>query len=68
VPAYWCQVHHAAQDFATGGQTNIDELTLACGPHKRDVTDNGWTTRKRKDGTTEWIPPPAQAGHPPTAR
>jgi len=18
----------------------------------------GWTTRKRKDGTTEWIPPP----------
>jgi hypothetical protein len=55
IPAAWCQVHHAAQDFAKGGQTNIDDLTLACGPHNRDATDHGWTTVK-KDGTTEWIP------------
>ena len=58
VPAYWCQVHHATKDWAAGGETNIDELTLSCGPHNRDVKDGGWTTRKRKDGTTEWIPPP----------
>jgi hypothetical protein len=58
VPAAWCQVHHASQDFARGGQTNIDELTLACGPDNRLATDGGWRTRKRKDGITEWIPPP----------
>jgi len=57
VPAYWCQAHHAKRDWAAGGQTNIDELTLSCGPHNRDVKDGGWQTRKRKDGTTEWIPP-----------
>jgi Domain of unknown function (DUF222) len=57
VPAYWCQVHHATKDWAAGGQTNIDDLTLSCGPHNRDVNEDGWTTRKRHDGTTEWIPP-----------
>lgn len=57
-PAYWCQVHHAKRDWAAGGQTNIDDLTLACGPDNRLVDEDGWTTRKRKDGTTEWIPPP----------
>ena len=60
VPAYWCQVHHADKDWADGGQTNIDELTLACGPDNRLVKEGGWTTRKRKDGRTEWIPPPGQ--------
>ncbi|MEO3761292.1 HNH endonuclease signature motif containing protein [Mycobacterium sp. B14F4] len=58
VPAYWCQVHHADQDWIDGGQTNIDELTLACGPDNRLVSNGGWSTRKRKDGRTEWIPPP----------
>jgi hypothetical protein len=57
-PPYWCQVHHARKDWAKGGRTDIDDLTLACGPDNRLVTDGGWTTRKRKDGTTEWIPPP----------
>ena len=32
-------------------------LTLACGPDNRLVGEGGWTTRKRKDGRTEWIPP-----------
>jgi Domain of unknown function (DUF222) len=57
IPAYWCQVHHT-KDFAKGGRTDIDEETLACGPHNRLATDGGWTTGKRPDGTTEWIPPP----------
>jgi hypothetical protein len=57
-PGYWSQVHHV-QGWATeGGQTNIDTLTLACGPDNRLVEDGGWSTRKRKDGRTEWIPPP----------
>ncbi|MGE5694749.1 MAG: HNH endonuclease signature motif containing protein, partial [Candidatus Sericytochromatia bacterium] len=57
VPAYWCQVHHATKDWAQGGHTDIDDLTLACGPDNRLITDGGWRTRKRDDGTTEWIPP-----------
>jgi len=58
VPGYGCQVHHAEKDWANGGHTNIDDETLACGPHNRLVKEGGWTTRKRKDGRTEWIPPP----------
>jgi hypothetical protein len=53
-----CQVHHAVADWADNGQTNVDDLTLACPTNNRDVKPGGWTTRKRKDGRTEWIPPP----------
>ena len=35
-----------------------DDETLACGPHNRLVKPGGWRTRKRKDGRTEWLPPP----------
>jgi PAS domain-containing protein len=58
VPGYGCQAHHAATDWADGGNTDIDDLDLACGPHNRLVKRGGWTTRKRRDGTTEWLPPP----------
>ena len=58
IPVYWSQVHHATKDWADGGHTDIDNLTLACGPDNRLVKYGGWKTRKRKDGTTEWIPPP----------
>ncbi|BBY67473.1 HNH endonuclease signature motif containing protein [Mycolicibacterium helvum] len=60
-PAYQTQVHHATRDFARGGNTDIHDLTLACGCDNRMVNDgpNGWTTRKRRrDNKTEWIPPP----------
>jgi hypothetical protein len=58
VPGYGCQVHHAQMDWAKGGLTNIDDEALACGPHNRLVKEGSWQTRKRKDGRTEWIPPP----------
>ena len=45
VPAYGSQVHHAARDWADDGQTNVDELGLACGPDNRMVGPGGWTTR-----------------------
>ena len=57
-PAYWCQVHHVEDWVADNGETNINDLTLACGPDNRLVEDGGWTTRKRNDGRTEWLPPP----------
>ena len=52
------QAHHAAQDFGKGGQTNITDLGLACGPDNRLVKEGGWSTRIRSDGRIEWIPPP----------
>ncbi|KUH92775.1 HNH endonuclease signature motif containing protein [Mycobacterium sp. IS-3022] len=57
-PAYHSQVHHAGADWAAGGRTDITELTLACPTDNRAVKPGGWRTRKRKDGRTEWLPPP----------
>jgi Domain of unknown function (DUF222) len=56
VPGYWTEVHHN-DGWARGGQTNVDELTLACkGDHK--LTERGWRTVRLDDGKTQWIPPP----------
>ena len=38
-------------------RTDIDDLTLACGPDNR-LAEKGWTTRKNAKGDTEWLPPP----------
>ena len=56
-PGYWSQVHHLDGWAADDGHTDITKLTLACGPDNRAVEEQGWITRKRKDGRTEWIPP-----------
>lgn len=58
VPGYGCQAHHARKGWAKGGGTDVDDLTLACGPHNRLVERCGWITRRLRDGTTEWVPPP----------
>jgi hypothetical protein len=57
IPAYLTEVHHVTE-WAKSRRTHIDDLTLACGPNHKLVGPGGWTTRKRKDGMTEWIPPP----------
>ncbi|OBG01860.1 HNH endonuclease signature motif containing protein, partial [Mycolicibacter sinensis] len=57
IPGYYCEVHHDT-DHAQTGRTDIDELTLRCGPHHQLITSSGWKTRKRHDGTTETLPPP----------
>jgi hypothetical protein len=56
VSGYYCEVHHV-EDWSKTYRTDIDQLTLACGPHHR-LLEKGWTTRKRANGDTEWIPPP----------
>ncbi|ORV93092.1 HNH endonuclease signature motif containing protein [Mycolicibacterium iranicum] len=58
VPGYWAQVHHAAADWKDDGQTNIDDLTFACGADHRMLDNTGWRTRKNTKGQTEWLPPP----------
>ena len=59
VGPYGCQAHHAVTDWAQGGNTNVDEMALACGPDNRLVhADGGYTTSINADGDVEWQPPP----------
>ncbi len=57
-PGYLTEVHHV-DEWADGGLTNIDKLTLACRADHR-LLDHGWkkTRKKLANGDTEWIPPP----------
>ena len=57
IPGYLTEVHHV-EEWAEGGLTNVDRLTFACPGHHKLIGPNGWRTRKRPDGRTEWIPPP----------
>ncbi|NTY63641.1 HNH endonuclease signature motif containing protein [Mycolicibacterium sphagni] len=57
-PGYHSGVHHAAQDWKNGGNTDIDDLGLACDPDNQLVETGGWGTRKLANGDTDWIPPP----------
>ncbi|MBB3749796.1 hypothetical protein FHT44_002257 [Mycolicibacterium sp. BK634] len=57
-PGYHSVVHHAAQDWKNGGNTDINDLALACPPDNQLVETGGWDTRKLPNGDTEWIPPP----------
>jgi hypothetical protein len=56
VSGYWCEVHHV-EEWSSTHRTDINQLTLACGSHHK-LVEKGWVTRRRKDGATEWIPPP----------
>jgi hypothetical protein len=56
VPANLCEAHHR-NPYAINPVTDINDLTLACGPNHK-LAEQGWTTRKNHHGDTEWIPPP----------
>ena len=55
-PGYHSQVHHAAADSKNNGQTNINDLTLACGPDNRLIENTGWTTTKNPQGPHRMAP------------
>jgi hypothetical protein len=55
VPGYLTEVHHVTP-WAKTHTTDVNDLTLACGPNHK-VAEQGWTTRKNHRGDTEWIPP-----------
>ncbi len=57
-PGYHSVVHHAAKDWKNGGNTDINDLTLACPPDNQLVETGGWDTRILPNGQTQWIPPP----------
>lgn len=60
---YFCQAHHGEKAFSRGGNTNVDELTLACGCDNRMVDDDGdgtgYTTKFNNRNECEWHPPTA---------
>jgi hypothetical protein len=56
VPGYLCEVHHNNR-YATNPVTDVNDLTFGCGPNHK-LAEQGWTTRKNRNGDTEWIPPP----------
>ncbi|WP_137149827.1 DUF222 domain-containing protein, partial [Mycolicibacterium sp. CR10] len=57
VGIYGCQVHHATTDWAHGGNTNINDMALACPPDNRSVGPHGYTTSMNDRHEAEWIPP-----------
>jgi hypothetical protein len=56
VPGYHTEAHHVSA-WAETRVTDVNDLTLACGPNHK-LAERGWTTRKNQCGNTEWIPPP----------
>jgi hypothetical protein len=56
VPGYHTEAHHVSA-WAKTRVTDVNDLTLACGPNHQ-LAEQGWTTRKNQCGDTEWIPPP----------
>jgi hypothetical protein len=55
VSGYYCEVHHLIP-YAQCRETDVNNLTFGCGGH-HPLAEQGWVTRKRKDGLTEWVPP-----------
>ena len=58
VGAYGCQCHHANDAWRDGGNTNVDDMTLACGGDNRYAEEYGWQTIINARGECEWTPPP----------
>ena len=54
-PAHHSEVHHV-RGWATTHRTDIDDLTLACGPDNR-LAETDWSTRITAGGHVEWLPP-----------
>ena len=56
-PAHHTEVHHAINDWAAGGRTDITDETLGCTGHHH-LTEHDWHTAQDPRCDTEWIPPP----------
>ncbi len=50
------EIHHAT-DWAKGGRTDLDNLTITCGYHNTEAPKQGWQT-VLIDGVPHWQPPP----------
>ncbi|HEX8508245.1 MAG TPA: DUF222 domain-containing protein, partial [Propionibacteriaceae bacterium] len=55
-PPQWCERHHITE-WAAGGTTDLDTLTLLCRYHHHNSAQRGWTCRLNNDRLPEWTPP-----------
>lgn len=56
-PAAWTQAHHQ-HDYATGGNTDLNETIPLCTAHHKLVTHHRWTVTLNTDnGTCTWTAP-----------
>lgn len=64
-PASECQVHHL-QEFAKGGETNPENMTLLCPYHNGVNGQRGRGRMMREHGRVTWLPPGSPGrGEPP---
>ena len=54
-PPEWCQRHHI-KDWATGGRTDMSNLTLLCAFHHHNFASRGWRC-VMLDDLPAWVPP-----------
>lgn len=52
----WCERHHITE-WADGGVTDLDHLTLLCRYHHHNFANRGWTCGINASGLPEWRPP-----------
>jgi HNH endonuclease len=52
----WCEKHHIVE-WAAGGRTDVDNLTLLCGYHHGHFLKAGWSCHLGSDGLPYWMPP-----------
>ncbi|HET6666293.1 MAG TPA: HNH endonuclease signature motif containing protein, partial [Intrasporangium sp.] len=50
VPATWCEAHHLAQPWATGGKTDINDGKLLCGWHHHRAHDDRYLVNLLPNG------------------
>ena len=54
-PPEWCQRHHV-EDWASGGRTDLRNLTLLCAFHHHNFASRGWRC-VMLDDLPAWVPP-----------
>ena len=50
IPAAWCEAHHAAQPWTTGGRTDLADGLLLCSWHHHRAHDHHYDTRRLPSG------------------
>jgi hypothetical protein len=50
IPAVWCEAHHAAEPWTTGGRTDLADGLLLCSWHHHRAHDHHYDTRRLPSG------------------
>lgn len=50
IPAAWCEAHHAADPWVSGGRTDLEDGLLLCSFHHHRAHQPAWTTTRLPNG------------------